>query len=1053
VTRAAGSQPGPATAALDHKRILASAGAGKTYQLTSRYLQLVATGAEPGTILATTFTRAAAGEIRDRLFIRLVDAVESDAGRAELADVLHRPDLDEPQALELLATLARAVHRMNIRTLDSFFASVVTAFAAELGLPAAGEVVDEATALQLRQEAIRLVLDERDPQPLINLLRRLTLDATDRAITPTIDRAVADLHEFALDAAPDAWDILPPPRDRLKAVPLVEAVQTLQDADPTTDKRFIKAHLGDCERARREAWGDFLTNGLARSLAIGNGTFQRKPVPEDLVAAYRPVIDHARAVVIGGLRGQAAAMQDLLHRFHAQFESVKRRRRALTFADLTHAMHRAVFQREPADLDFRLDATVRHLLLDEFQDTSVGQWRALSPLAARILGDAPPARSFFCVGDVKQSIYGWRGAAPEILDRLPEIIDGGQVIADEPLHKSWRSSQVVIDVVNRVFQSLPNNGALAKQPDAAATWDQWFEEHTTARDLPGYVELRFGPAGRLAAERDPGRLRAAAELVANLHAGQPDLEIGVLTRSNKAEARLLYELGPAGRGIPVTGRGGGPLTDAPAVNAVLDLLQLADHPDDTAAAFNVGRSPLGEAIGAGPDLHAPAGAPARERLARDVRRRLLDDGYATTIAGWTSKLAPACDARQVRRLLQLVELGDRFDANASLRTDDFIAFVEATSVPQRGPAPVQVMTVHQAKGLEFDIVVLPELDSKLTGVGTPRVVVERDGPTGPIRRICPYVPTKQRPLMPELMPLFEQHEQRTVRESLCVLYVAMTRARQGLYMLINPPASNERSTPQTLAAVVREALANGATEPDSTPFQHGDVSWLSEPRVEKAAPLPPRPPLTPIRLAPAGKHVRFGATVAPPSAHEAPASAQLRLPDTDAQDRGTAIHALLEQVEWIEDWTADQSVQRDLLRLVLPNRDDAWCAERIAELETILQHDAVREALARADRDAARLSLYREHPFARLVETRLQRGTIDRLEVELDASGAPARARVIDFKTDRVEAADATQAAEGYRHQLEVYRAAASDLLSLEAKSIELIVLFVGPGVAVRLES
>jgi ATP-dependent exoDNAse (exonuclease V) beta subunit len=181
--------------------------------------------------------------------------------------------------------------------------------------------------------------------------------------------------------------------------------------------------------------------------------------------------------------------------------------------------------------------------------------------------------------------------------------------------------------------------------------------------------------------------------------------------------------------------------------------------------------------------------------------------------------------------------------------------------------------------------------------------------------------------------------------------------------------------------------------------------------------------------------------------------AQLRLPDSDAQDRGTAIHALLEQVEWIEGWSPDEAALREVLRLALPHRDDAWCAERRSELDGFLQHEAVRATLSRRDRPASRLQLHREHPFARLVETRLQRGTIDRLEIELTDDGTPARACVIDFKTDRIEAAQAPESAEAYRGQLEVYRDAAAELLGIDAARIELVVLFVGPGVAVRLEA
>ncbi|MHC4590468.1 MAG: UvrD-helicase domain-containing protein, partial [Planctomycetota bacterium] len=95
--------------ALKHTFLLASAGSGKTWQLTSRYLQLIAAGAPPASILASTFTRAAAGEIRDRILVRLASAALDDEARAELAGALDAPELTREQVLSLLADVARSL--------------------------------------------------------------------------------------------------------------------------------------------------------------------------------------------------------------------------------------------------------------------------------------------------------------------------------------------------------------------------------------------------------------------------------------------------------------------------------------------------------------------------------------------------------------------------------------------------------------------------------------------------------------------------------------------------------------------------------------------------------------------------------------------------------------------------------------------------------------------------------------------------------------------------------------------------------------------------------
>ncbi len=96
-----------------------------------------------------------------------------------------------------------------------------------------------------------------------------------------------------------------------------------------------------------------------------------------------------------------------------------------------------------------------------------------------------------------------------------------------------------------------------------------------------------------------------------------------------------------------------------------------------------------------------------------LRRKLLDEGYGRTLWGWAQTLAAQCDEHDLRRLEQLVALGYTFGPRAGVRPSQFVAFVRETKVEDPSATRVRVMTVHQAKGLQFDIVVLPELDQPL----------------------------------------------------------------------------------------------------------------------------------------------------------------------------------------------------------------------------------------------------------------------------------------------------------------------------------------------------
>src|SRR5262245_22840240 len=106
---------------LDNVAIRASAGSGKTYQLVSRYLRLIAAGAAPASILASTFTRLAAGQIRDRILMTLAEAVDDVAKRSKLAERVGLPSLDRNEVMSILEGLSRRLHRMQVRTIDGFF--------------------------------------------------------------------------------------------------------------------------------------------------------------------------------------------------------------------------------------------------------------------------------------------------------------------------------------------------------------------------------------------------------------------------------------------------------------------------------------------------------------------------------------------------------------------------------------------------------------------------------------------------------------------------------------------------------------------------------------------------------------------------------------------------------------------------------------------------------------------------------------------------------------------------------------------------------------------
>ena len=534
-----------------------------------------------------------------------------------------------------------------------------------------------------------------------------------------------------------------------------------------------------------------------------------------MLAAYRPLVEHATAFLLQQIANQTEATYDLLRRFDAVYRRLKLAQRAMRFEDVTRLLSEAALDGRMAEIEYRLDGRLAHLLLDEFQDTSPVQWRVLRLFARRIFREGGRG-SFFCVGDVKQAIFGWRGGVAEIFDTIETDLPS---LARQALSMSFRSSPVVIDAVNRVFEGLRGNAALRNYAPAAEAWAGRFEPHTTKHaGMPGYCRLL---AARRAAEGDKQavetQLFAAAE-IARIAGEAPGRTVGVLVRTNQAVARMIFALGQ--QGIEASEEGGNPLCDAPAVQLLLSALRLADHPGDTTARFHVARSPLAAALGLTDHEDAAADAALR------IRRRLMDDGYGRTLDAWTKVVAPSCDPRGVARLLQLVELAFGYDPLATARPGDFVSLVQQRRVESPSSSPVRVMTFHQSKGLQFDVVVLPELDYGLAGQ-PPQLVVGRPEPTAPLTRVCRYVARDERMVLPSsLADLFEAHGRQRVEESLCVLYVAMTRAVHALEMIVAPAKTREQNMPGTAAGLLRAALACGAAASEGEVlYEQGDPQW------------------------------------------------------------------------------------------------------------------------------------------------------------------------------------------------------------------------------------
>ena len=1041
-----------------HLMILASAGSGKTYALTGRFVRLLAEGARPERIVALTFTRKAAGEFFDEILKKLAEAA-ADAGRAkQLAAETGRPELGREQFLVLLRGVTDAMPRLRLGTLDSFFARVVRSFPLELGLAGEFEILQEHAAQLERRRVLRRMfaraggLDDAQRE-FIEAFKRATFGREEKRLGAQLD-AFLDEHQEIYLAAPAAarWGeaarIWPegnawlPPRKREEALTRLRGSlpwTAMSAAQRTKWEEFFADLHGWSPGAD---WGDAMTLILKNSLAvwpeIRRGSAEvmvmRKRLALDAPACA--ALDDLLQAVAGGelarrletTRGIHAVLRGYEQTYHALVRRVGR----LTFGDLQRLLAPAAgapaLSHEPGGdrlfIDYRLDAEIDHWLLDEFQDTSHGQWSVLKNLIDEVVQDPAGVRSFFCVGDVKQAIYTWREGDPrlfrEILRHYTAAAPGA--ITTGHLDESWRSGPAIIAMVNGVFGG---QRALAElfPGEMSKAWNAEWRDHVSA------VPQRTGQAAWLLADDQAERRAVMLRLLHELRPLERGLSCAVLVQTNREAAELADFLRQDG-GLPAVAESDlSVCTDNPLGAALLALVQAAAHPGDTLAREHLRMTPWA-AVLATEKLREP------EDLTRRVLAQIHEWGFERTVAFWVGAVEPWLapdDAFSRERARQLVDAARMFDATGSRDAAEFVAFMKRHTVREpEGAAVVRVMTIHKSKGLGFDVVLLPDLEGTRLDQARGGLAVHKASD-----RSVEWVLDLPPKLIAQSDAVLAAHtreaEAEAGYEALSLFYVALTRAKRALYVITEPPGeSTSRNYPRVLAATlggggeqVREVLVGAARF--NGVWSEGEARWHES--VEATPSTPVR--ALPVRTEGGVVGLRRLPALRPSAGERVPAPARLFVfQGRAAADFGTSVHRLLAQVER---GPAEEVVARW--------RTSGEPADAVAEAQAVLTAPEL-AGIWVISSGAARTEVWRERSFEMVWDEAWVTGTIDRVVIECAADGRVLRATVYDFKTERVEEAEAIAAARRHDSQMRLYRQAVSRLTGLPEAAVRAVVVF-----------
>ncbi|MFK5923784.1 MAG: UvrD-helicase domain-containing protein [Verrucomicrobiota bacterium] len=1060
--------------------IEASAGSGKTYALTNRFIKLMAFGVPADRIVALTFTVKAAGEFFDAILEKLAKAAGDEVAAAQLAKELERVDFSQRDFLCLLKDLTRGLHRLSLGTLDSFFVRVVGAFPLEFGLGGEFSMMVEkpkieAVRARVAEQVFRQVVkDQQGLDEFLAAFKQATFGIEENSFFRNLDKFVEDYQKLYLDVPGeqkwgDAAAIWPRGKWALQGDGRAELNQAVGKL------ALLAPELGS-EDKQQKRWQAFFEDtkkivpGMALPKAVNyltdnfllqwdelkageaRITIERKKIEFDAITC-QAVVDFVEAVMamnIAAKLKRTHGVWKVIDAYEKCYNENVRRRGQLQFEDVARVMGGENGLYEGAEngvsfeLAYRLDAQFDHWLLDEFQDTSRVQWRAIKELVDEVVQDSEGRRSYFQVGDTKQSIYGWRGGDPKLFGEVLEQYRNGVEVSS--LSVSYRSGPAVIETVNQVFGARD----VLKQwlPDESVEAFHW-QDHACSdktAQLPAFAAL-WHPDVAKAKEEEV--LDLMVETVKEIDPIGRGLSCAILCRGGVMLNKVMDRLREAGIDEVDGGAKSSIADDNPVTLSLLSLIKLTGHPGDRFAAGHLKMTPVGEWMqGEGVSM---------KRLALDSLRLIHTEGYEALVELWAQRFAAAGNLQDdfaLQRMGELQDLARLFDQDGGRSVDLFLDFVKGKKVKAVASSKaIQVMTIHGSKGLGFDVVILPELiggNKNLTSVDSG---LSQGGDEDE-----PWVLDLPSKVFQQLDPVLRRHleglQAASGFESLCVLYVAMTRAKQGLYMLAPSYGS---STALNFLALLEATLREEGQgdERRSTlvgscealiSYTCGERQWYEGHALisrdstvtQDSGETPPTD--LPIELGLGSKRERHRT----PSEHKQSsygAETLFSVGGAVARDFGNEVHAVFEQIDWIG---LDQNVETVLQQI------DAG-EEVLTHVNQALQHESIAGLFDKGD---AQVELWREKAFELLLEGEWISGIFDRVVLRRDAaSGTLLSADIIDYKTSRVEEGEEIAAeAEVYRTQMTAYREALGKLTGLQEGAIRCLLVFTRPGVVVKFD-
>ncbi len=813
------------------RQVKASAGSGKTFQLTRRFLSLLdraddssrpfACTSKPHhgyawpEIMAVTFTNKAASEMKERV----VSGLKLGALRI---DDDQKADCSPETAAKAIDSILRRYHRLNIRTIDSLLALLLRLFALEFGIrPDFQMVFDETEMFDAVYDHFTGICETNGPErdllsDTITTMMR-TEGKTGFWMQDMVRRRLLSLTRFL----------------RTQSGPLETDQETIKNllvaayGDFTEAVKSMALHLDDTGLPANANFKKFLAKCMELELFDSppdSKLIQKESFKECILAKGKEMVDdraeaeyahlksawkayNADHAALSGAYFLAPAIGIALRLLNGLSELQKQRGVILGSALAGFVNELLTYNDAVSEAYCRMGCRLHHLLVDEFQDTSREQWQAITPLSQECLAKGG---SLFYVGDVKQAIYSWRGGDSALFDEVmtqPDLASLALSTESDNLPHNWRSFENVVEFNNTFFSNFENiveanDLADSLFKDAPDDFRADFAQDLTrnfdgcAQSVPpkhkgtgGYVRMEQLPGGKVD-EIEEQALEALDELMDDLVERRSYRDIAVLVRTH-GHASLVCDL-LVQKNIPVITENSLQLDRHPIIRQLAGLLAFLDYPRDDVAFLTFASGAelfLAETGITETEFHDWLVQPKKRPLGVCFRddfpkhwQQFIEPFYnqsglmtpydLTQEAIRTFRvLERHPDAElYVRRFLEVVHLAEE---NGYGSLSGFLEYWVEKSGEEKVPLPenidaVRIMTIHKSKGLEFPVVIIPFHN---WGVRP-----DQDFEIRQHKEHRLLTPMKKGLGKPHLTSLG-----RAVREQLNLLYVAWTRAREELY--------------------------------------------------------------------------------------------------------------------------------------------------------------------------------------------------------------------------------------------------------------------------------